>query len=134
MEIGKERPMTWHHSIGYFFKKGNRLPKTLFPAPLPLLFFSPLFMFSRSKILFTSTFLTTSTLLYVKKDEIFDRFVWEIEVRRDLIRKRLLPKRIILLRHGESEGNVNKEVYERVPDNALELTQVRGGEGRGCVG
>lgn len=32
------------------------------------------------------------------------------------------PKRIILIRHGESEGNVDKNIYEQKPDYALELT------------
>ncbi|MEV4442445.1 histidine phosphatase family protein [Streptomyces sp. NPDC049577] len=33
------------------------------------------------------------------------------------------PKRIVLLRHGESEGNVDETVYEREPDHALSLTR-----------
>lgn len=32
------------------------------------------------------------------------------------------PQRIILVRHGESEGNVDDSVYERVPDHRLSLT------------
>ncbi|MCC3775611.1 histidine phosphatase family protein [Streptomyces sp. UNOB3_S3] len=32
------------------------------------------------------------------------------------------PRRIVLLRHGESEGNVDDTVYEREPDHALSLT------------
>ena len=32
------------------------------------------------------------------------------------------PSRIILVRHGESEGNVDDTVYETVPDHALSLT------------
>ena len=32
------------------------------------------------------------------------------------------PVRIILLRHGESEGNFDDSIYERVPDHALALT------------
>ena len=32
------------------------------------------------------------------------------------------PGRIILVRHGESEGNVDDTVYERVPDHRLSLT------------
>ncbi|MBB1243571.1 histidine phosphatase family protein [Streptomyces durbertensis] len=32
------------------------------------------------------------------------------------------PRRIVLLRHGESEGNVDDSVYERVPDHALALS------------
>ncbi|WFB07041.1 histidine phosphatase family protein [Streptomyces sp. LX-29] len=33
------------------------------------------------------------------------------------------PHRIVLVRHGESEGNVDDTVYERVPDHALRLTE-----------
>ena len=32
------------------------------------------------------------------------------------------PKRIFLVRHGESEGNVDKSIYANKPDYALELT------------
>jgi broad specificity phosphatase PhoE len=32
------------------------------------------------------------------------------------------PNRIILIRHGESEGNVDKNIYGQKPDYALELT------------
>ncbi|MFD1832190.1 histidine phosphatase family protein [Streptomyces desertarenae] len=33
------------------------------------------------------------------------------------------PRRIVLVRHGESEGNVDDSVYERIPDHALSLTE-----------
>ena len=33
------------------------------------------------------------------------------------------PRRIILIRHGESEGNINKGVYARKPDYAVLLTK-----------
>ncbi|GAA1156860.1 histidine phosphatase family protein [Streptomyces hebeiensis] len=36
------------------------------------------------------------------------------------------PRRIVLVRHGESEGNADDSVYEREPDHALRLT----GKGR----
>ena len=32
------------------------------------------------------------------------------------------PKRIILIRHGESEGNIDKSIYGRIPDYTIELT------------
>lgn len=32
------------------------------------------------------------------------------------------PRRIVLIRHGESQGNEDSAIYERVPDHALELT------------
>jgi broad specificity phosphatase PhoE len=32
------------------------------------------------------------------------------------------PLRIVLLRHGESEANVDQAVFERVPDHAISLT------------
>ncbi|NEY36697.1 histidine phosphatase family protein [Streptomyces sp. PRKS01-65] len=33
------------------------------------------------------------------------------------------PRRIVLVRHGESTGNVDASVYEREPDHALALTE-----------
>jgi len=33
------------------------------------------------------------------------------------------PKRIILIRHGESEGNLDSSLYKTTPDYALKLTQ-----------
>lgn len=33
------------------------------------------------------------------------------------------PNRIILVRHGESEGNADRNNYETIPDYALDLTQ-----------
>lgn len=33
------------------------------------------------------------------------------------------PRRIVLVRHGESEGNIDDTVYEREPDHALRLTR-----------
>lgn len=34
------------------------------------------------------------------------------------------PKRIILVRHGESEGNKNKTLYGTIPDYAIDLTEL----------
>lgn len=39
-------------------------------------------------------------------------------------RKRTMPKRLILVRHGESQGNIDPSLYTHVPDNALHLTQL----------
>lgn len=39
---------------------------------------------------------------------------------KDWIQRR--PDRIFLIRHGESWGNVDETIYERVPDNRVELT------------
>ena len=36
--------------------------------------------------------------------------------------RRVLPRRIILVRHGESEGNVDESMYCRVPDPKISLT------------
>ena len=38
-------------------------------------------------------------------------------------KKLMKPKRIILIRHGESEGNINKKVYREKPDYTLLLTE-----------
>jgi len=51
------------------------------------------------------------------------------------------PNRIILIRHGESEGNIDKDKYRTIPDYALNLTvkgseqaQMAGREIRGIIG
>ncbi|KAK9062280.1 hypothetical protein SSX86_019466 [Deinandra increscens subsp. villosa] len=38
-------------------------------------------------------------------------------------RHKFLPKRIILVRHGESEGNLDGSAYSTVPDHQIALTQ-----------
>ncbi|KAK7391966.1 hypothetical protein VNO78_20391 [Psophocarpus tetragonolobus] len=68
----------------------------------------------------------------------------ERERERDMVNG-VLPKRIILMRHGESHGNLDTAAYTRIPDNKIELTEEgigqarRGGEelrrvigGEGC--
>jgi len=39
-----------------------------------------------------------------------------------LAAKRKLPSRVILLRHGESEGNADATLYRTKADNLIELT------------
>ena len=34
----------------------------------------------------------------------------------------IIPKRLILIRHGQSEGNVNSRIYETTPDSQIHLT------------
>ncbi len=34
------------------------------------------------------------------------------------------PERIFIVRHGQSDGNVNKEIYRTIPDYALQLTNL----------
>ncbi len=36
----------------------------------------------------------------------------------------LRPHRIILVRHGESEGNLDESIYSRTPDSHISLTQL----------
>jgi len=43
------------------------------------------------------------------------------------------PRRIVLLRHGESEANIDPYVYERLPDHAIPLT-ARGVEQSQAIG
>ena len=33
-----------------------------------------------------------------------------------------LPKRLLLVRHGQSEGNVNEDAYQTIPDWKIPLT------------
>ena len=53
--------------------------------------------------------------------------------RRQQVAPLLKPKRLILVRHGESQGNVDQNVYASVPDHALHLTE-RGWTQALCAG
>jgi len=41
----------------------------------------------------------------------------------DMHNYRVLPRRIILIRHGESEGNIDETAYTRIPDPQIKLTE-----------
>merc|ERR1711934_804722 len=47
--------------------------------------------------------------------------------------KRKFPKRLIFVRHGQSQGNVDHAIYRTSPDNALHLTE-KGWEQALCAG
>src|SRR5688572_6545354 len=47
---------------------------------------------------------------------------WLVRQQR-LVLKRHLPRRIYIIRHGESIGNVDEKAYAKVPDNKIELTE-----------
>lgn len=51
-----------------------------------------------------------------------DKAILAIEERRMKLLWERLPDRVVLLRHGESEGNVNKVLYTNKGDSLLELT------------
>jgi broad specificity phosphatase PhoE len=37
---------------------------------------------------------------------------------------KIMPNKLIMIRHGQSEGNVNEALYSTTPDNAMRLTQL----------
>lgn len=41
-----------------------------------------------------------------------------------MINKEFLPRRIILVRHGESQGNLDGSTYATTPDNKVPLTEL----------
>ncbi|XP_031261603.1 phosphoglycerate mutase-like protein AT74 [Pistacia vera] len=47
-------------------------------------------------------------------------------------RGHLLPKRIILVRHGESQGNLNTAAYTTTPDHKIPLTELGITQARDC--
>ncbi len=45
----------------------------------------------------------------------------------DMIRDfnaKIMPSKLIMIRHGQSEGNVDEELYSKIPDNAMRLTKL----------
>jgi len=52
-----------------------------------------------------------------------DSLIVFIHRRLVLLKRRHRPHRIILIRHGESQGNTDTTIYARVPDSHIELTE-----------
>ena len=55
-----------------------------------------------------------------------------LDARLERWRKRHRPKRIILVRHGESVGNVDPSVYVTTPDSQISLTERGFAQGAAC--
>ena len=54
---------------------------------------------------------------------LFERVSHFIQTHHENYISKKMPRRIILIRHGESEGNVDPQLYNKVPDNKLKLTK-----------
>jgi broad specificity phosphatase PhoE len=66
-----------------------------------------------------------SSYIYVKFVHmwILSRISIKLNTYSSYYKKCFRPKRIILVRHGESEGNVDKTLYAKIPDNKINLTK-----------
>lgn len=64
--------------------------------------------------------------------DLFDWICSAIVSRSKLYRSRHRPKRIILIRHGESQGNLDTHVYSTTPDHAIGLTKTGRDQARRC--
>ena len=63
------------------------------------------------------------TLLYIFREQISDYLIHQlIELLHDY-QKKCRPKRIILVRHGNSEANNNYDILQHVPDNKVHLSE-----------
>ncbi len=43
---------------------------------------------------------------------------------REVYNSKIMPRRLIMIRHGQSEGNVNEEIYTKCPDSFIRLTKL----------
>lgn len=70
--------------------------------------------------------------IILTRTDLFDRICSEIISHSKLYRSRHRPKRIILIRHGESEGNLDSHVYSTTPDHAIGLSKKGRDQARRC--
>jgi len=64
-----------------------------------------------------STFAPTPNLVIKPPQQSFQRA-------RSDYNSRIMPNRVIMVRHGQSEGNVNEHLYTNKPDNLIQLTKL----------
>jgi broad specificity phosphatase PhoE len=63
------------------------------------------------------------TLLYIFREKISDYLLHKLIVLLHKYQKKRRPKRIILIRHGNSEANNNYDILKNVPDNKIHLSE-----------
>ena len=61
------------------------------------------------------------TLLYIFREKISDYLLHKLIVLLHKYQKKCRPKRIILVRHGNSEANNNYDILQNIPDNKVHL-------------
>jgi len=71
----------------------------------------------------SSLILILTFLWIVSQTKLFNWFCSMIVHRSKQYRCQQRPKRIILIRHGESQGNQDSKIYSSVPDHAIGLTE-----------
>ena len=82
----------------------------------------------KAKLRFAVTFiyipvLTSLGICVWFRERILNYFVQEIFQRRETFLISCFPKRIIIIRHGQSQANVDHHVLEDVPDDKIKLTR-----------
>ena len=63
------------------------------------------------------------TILYIFKEKIMDFLLHNFLKLIHKYQKKMRPKRIILVRHGNSVANNNYDILQRVPDNKVHLSE-----------
>ena len=67
--------------------------------------------------------ITCCTILYLLKDYIVDYFMRKLILLLHIYQKKRRPKRIILVRHGNSMANNNYAILQTIPDNKVHLSE-----------
>jgi hypothetical protein len=70
-----------------------------------------------------SLILILTFLWIISQTNLFNWFCSMIVGRSKQYRCQQRPKRLILIRHGESQGNQDSKIYSSVPDHAIGLTE-----------
>ena len=63
------------------------------------------------------------TLLFIFRERISDYLLHQLIVLLHQYQKKRRPKRIILVRHGNSEANNNYDILQNIPDNKVHLSE-----------
>ena len=71
-------------------------------------------------------------LWFYLQNDFIDWICWLIVGRAKSYRFRHFPKRIVLIRHGESQGNQDSNLYSTTPDHAIGLTKHGEEQSRQC--
>lgn len=71
-----------------------------------------------------SSLISIGISFHLFKDQLLTYIMHEIYDRREEYIRQCYPERIIIIRHGQSNGNVDQTSFEDIPDHDIELTKI----------
>jgi len=81
------------------------------------------FLSKHQKTIYLTALISLPAILFIFSDTILSKIFSILDKHLKKRKNKKRPTRIILIRHGESQANINPIIYDTIPDNKIELSE-----------